>query len=160
MSVLVWVAGWALLVLRGWVEGGREPRRQLLTFFTFLFHSSFATCTLTVLRASPAETTIPLSSLEMPPEAVLVTLFAAAATAGATALTDIAGCGPPVVIFLRRGSSKGVTWLFCATPSIGKDCSCEAAEVLVRRLACRDVARRRLCPKFNGIAPARHRCGP
>lgn len=84
--------------------GGRGGQREwagaLLTFFTFLFQSSFATCTLTVFRASPAETTIPLISLEITPEDVFVTVFAAAATAGATALADIAGCGPPVVMWV------------------------------------------------------------
>jgi hypothetical protein len=53
---------------------------------------------LTVLLARPAEMTIPLSSLEIAPEGVLVTVFAAAETAGATALADIAGRKPPVMI--------------------------------------------------------------
>lgn len=70
-----------------------------LTFFTFLFHSSFATCTFTVFFASPAETTIPLISRESTPEVDFVTVLDAAATAGATALADIAGCGPPMVIW-------------------------------------------------------------
>lgn len=94
-------------MLGAWVElpdrcvgrgmGGRKSDRWL-TFFTFLFQSSFATCTLTVFRASPAETTIPLISLDMIPADDLVTVFAAAAAAGATALADIAGCGPPVMM--------------------------------------------------------------
>lgn len=75
----------------GWGQGD-------LTFLTFLFHSSFATCTLTVFGASPDETTMPLSSLENAPEGVLVTVLAAAETAGATALADIACRAPPVVI--------------------------------------------------------------
>lgn len=80
-----------------------------LTFFTFLFHSSFATCTFTVFLASPAETTIPLISLESTPDVDFVTVFDAAATAGATALADIAGCRPPMVISpYRRISRSGL----------------------------------------------------
>lgn len=93
--------------VRRWVDGRR------LTFFTFLFHSSFATCTFTVFFASPAETTIPLISLESTPEVDFVTVLDAAATAGATALADIAGCGPPMVIWPYRGISRsGAIWLF------------------------------------------------
>lgn len=100
---------WVLVV--GWAKRGEG--RCLLTFFTFLFHSSFATCTLTVFRASPAETTIPLISLDKTPEDVFVTVFAAAATAGATALADIAvlrtasgGVGGVV------GSRPRAAWLY------------------------------------------------
>lgn len=108
LEVLWWGRGhisgctWAALRRR---EGRRSracPGGRLLTFFTFLFHSSFATCTLTVLLASPAETTMPLISLESTPEAVLDTVFAAAAAAGATALADIAGCA------LRTASGVGM----------------------------------------------------
>lgn len=101
LEVLWWGGGGPSAVVLGVLEGRRSracPGGRLLTFFTFLFHSSFATCTLTVLLASPAEMTIPLISLESTPEAVLVTVFAAAAAAGATALADIARCGPPVVL--------------------------------------------------------------
>lgn len=112
----------------GW-RGASWEGRQSLTFLTFLFHSSFATFTLTVFCASPAETTMPLNSLEIPPEGVLVTVFAAAETAGATALADIAGREPPVVIGWCRGVSPGDTRLLFATASAGGDCSCEAVDL-------------------------------
>lgn len=114
--------------VRGWMEKG-VLERQSLTFLTLLFHSSFATCTLTVFRASPAETTMPLNSLEIPPEGVLVTVLAAAETAGATALADIAGREPPVVIGWWRGVSPGDTRLLFATASAGGDCSREVVDL-------------------------------
>lgn len=135
-------------------------QREASTFFTCLFHFSFATCTLTVLLESPAERTIPFISLASPPDAVLVTAFAPGATERVTAVADIAGCRLPVLTRWCCIYSPRATCLL--RDSFDRTTLQLWSGLLARRLACRDVVWTwpRLHLKFNGLAPARHRRRP
>lgn len=147
-----------------WKPRGRRAPGGRCTFLIFLFHSSFATRTLAVFCARPAETTMPFVSFTNRPAA----LAAVAAVVATAVLLDIAPVSLPprtaqvmlpavwTGVISGEGYGSFVKWpggSRCARlvfPPVGSqvvDCS------RVEWLEPFDL-------KFNGNVPARHRYGP